>query len=140
MTFTNAFIDLPKPPTKAQLADALGPSQTLWSDLLTRLSDQLGIETHEWHSYSRKAGWALRLKKGKRTIVYLAPERGGFRASFALGEKAVEAAIGSGLPAKIVETIDQAQRFAEGRAVRIDVKRKSDIAIVLKLAAAKLEN
>ncbi len=138
MSFVNAFIDRAKAPLDAELSDVLGKSFTLWSELCSRAREEFGVANQDWHSYSRKAGWALRLKKGSRTIFYMAPAAGGFRASFALGEKAVDAAKANALPAEVIKAIDEAPRFAEGRAVRIDVVRKSDLAIVMKLVAAKL--
>ena len=80
------------------------------------------------------------MKHKQRVIVYLSPCRGCFRASFALGDKAVRAARQSGLPAGAVKIIDQAKRYAEGTAVRIEVKAAEDLAVVEKLAAIKLAN
>jgi hypothetical protein len=136
----NAFIGKPEKPTDTELAAVLGPSKALWDRLLADLADEHGIAVEEWHSYSPKAGWSLRLKLQKRTILYLTPCRGCFRASFALGDKAVEAARGSGLPRRAIRMIDEAKRYAEGTGVRIDVGGSKDIAIVKKLAAVKLEN
>ena len=136
---SNAFIGKPGMPTDDDLAAVLGRSaKALWDRLLAGLAEQQGIATQEWNSYSPKAGWALRLKRDKRTILYLSPCQGGFRASFALGDKAVEAARGSGLPQRVMQIIDSAKRYAEGTGVRIDVNGRADIAVVLKLAAIKL--
>ena len=72
--------------------------------------------------------------------MYLSLSRGCFTASFTLGDKAVKAARQRGLPQKVLKIIDQAKRYAEGTAVRIDVKGRADVAVVKKPAAAKLEN
>ena len=145
-TLPNAFIGKPGMPTDDDLAAELGRSaKALWDRLLVGLAEQSKAEQHnivttEWNSYSRKAGWSLRLKRDKRTILYLSPCRGCFRVSFALGGKAVEAARASGLPQRVIRIIDSAKRYAEGTGVRIDVNGPADIAIVLKLAAIKLAN
>lgn len=140
-TLPNAFIGKPEMPTDDDLAAELGrPAKALWDGLLAGLAEQRNIVSREWHSYSIKAGWSLRVKRDKRTILYLSPCRGCFRASFALGGKAVEAARGSGLPKRVIRIIDGAKRYAEGTAVRIDVNGPADIAVVLKLAAIKLAN
>jgi len=52
----------------------------------------------------------------------------------------VEAARVSDLPAGAIRIIDSAKRYAEGTAVRIEVKGPADIAVVLRLAAIKLAN
>jgi hypothetical protein len=44
------------------------------------------------------------------------------------------------LPARAIRIIDAASKYAEGTAVRIDGKGPEDLAIVEKLAAAKVDN
>lgn len=136
----NAFINQTEKPTDDELSAALGPSRALWDQLLAELAGELDVTIQEWNSYSPKAGWSLRLKREKRTILYLSPCRGSFRAAFALGDKAVEAARRRRLPKRVIRIIDEAKRYAEGTGVRIDVNRPPDIALVKKLAVLKLEN
>jgi hypothetical protein len=137
----NAFIGKSEAPTDDDLTAALGRSALAsWEKLLASLAQQHAIVIREWNSYSRKAGWSLRLKLDKRNILYLAPCRGCFRASFALGDKAVKAARESGLPQHVLQIIDEAKRYAEGTGVRIEVHGPKDVAVVMKLAAIKLAN
>ena len=136
----NAFIGKPKKPTDDELSVVLGAAKPLWDQLLVELADQHDTGIHEWNSYSLKAGWSLKVKRGTRTILYLSPYRGGFRASFALGDKAVKAAFQSDLPVRVLKLIREAKRYAEGTAVRIDVKTGQDVPIIKKLAELKLEN
>lgn len=134
----NAFVGNATKPTDAELAAALGPAKTLWDQLLNGLAARCKVDVREWSSYSRKAGWSLSVKHKQRVIVYLSPCQGCFRASFALGGKAVQAARQSGLPPGVIKIIDQARRYAEGTAVRIEVKAAKDLAVVEKLAAIKM--
>ena len=134
----NAFAGQSTCPTDDQLTTALGPSRARWDELIEALADS--CDKQEWNSYSTKAGWSLRLIRGARAIVYLTPSRNAFMASFALGDKAVAAARASKLPKRTLQIIDQAKRYAEGTAVRIDVKAASDVAVIRKLAAIKLAN
>src|SRR5512135_2371130 len=96
---TNAFIGHATKPTDSELAAELGAKRPLWDEVLAEL-ERLGVSDQEWNSYSLKAGWALKLLRKKRVIVYLGPLHGGFRASFVLGDKAVAAAKASRLPVK----------------------------------------
>ena len=82
----NAFIGRTKPPTDEELSTELGAARALWDELIT----ELALPIQEWNSYSPKAGWSLKLKLKKRTILYLAPCHGKFRVAFVLGAKAVE--------------------------------------------------
>ena len=65
----NAFIGRTLPPTDDELSAQLGAARVLWDELLA----QLALPIQEWHSYSPKAGWSLKLILKKRTILYLAP-------------------------------------------------------------------
>ncbi len=136
----NAFIGRPEQPTDADLSDVLGSAKVHWDQLVLNLKEKHVVSVQEWNSYSRKAGWALRLKRKDRAIVYLSPAAGCFTASFALGDRAVEAARQSGLPEAVIQTINQARRYAEGTAVRIDVQTPEDVAVVERLAVIKLQN
>jgi hypothetical protein len=137
---TNAFIGKTEQPTEVELAAALGPAKAAWDKLIANLADECGIVDQEWNSYSRKAGWALRLKREGRNIVYLSPSEGCFLVSFALGDKAVCAALQVGLPLAVVKIIKESKRYAEGTGVRLEVKSSRDIAALKKLAAIKLAN
>jgi len=136
----NAFIGKPQKPTEDELAEQLGSAKPVWDRLLAELAENFDLVTLEWNSYSRKAGWSLRLKRGARNIVYLSPGRGCFMASFALGDKAVIAARASKLPKMVLRIINEAKRYAEGTAVRLDIRGPNDTVAVKKLAAIKLEN
>ena len=72
--------------------------------------------------------------------MYCIPRRGSFGVSFALGKKAMQAARDSKLPASVLQLLDEAPRYGEGTAVRMEIKSKKDLAIVKKLVAAKMAN
>jgi hypothetical protein len=136
----NAFVGKKDRPSEKELDAALGPAKPLWDRLVAELAAELDVPDQEWKSYSPKAGWSLRLIRQKRVIVYLSPSSGSFIASFALGDRAVKAALGSGLPAPIVKTIKDAKRYAEGTGVRFEVEKPGDVDIIKKLAAFKMKS
>lgn len=127
-------------PTDADLAAALGTTKPLWDGLTAEMAERHHVAVQEWRSYSLKSGWALRLQRGKRTVLWMSPCQGSFRVAFSLGEKAVLAARRSGLSARLMQTIDESPRYPEGTGVRLPIKKASDIAAVRKLAAIKLAN
>ncbi len=136
----NAFIGRTAKPTDADLAGALGSTKPLWDGLIEEMADRHEVGLQEWSSYSPKAGWALRLKRAKRTILWMAPCEGSFRVSFILGEKAMLAARQSGLSARLLRIIDEAPKYPEGTGVRLDIHGPRDLAAVRKLAALKMAN
>lgn len=137
---TSAFNDKSSPPRADQLATTLGRASRLWDALVATLVSEYAPLSQTWKFGGQQWGWTLQLKQRKRTVLYLTPCRGHFIAGFALGEAAVKAARRSGLPASVLTAIDEAKKYAEGRAVRLDVRRKNDVAVVEKLAAAKMAN
>jgi len=104
------------------------------------LAAQHDVAIQEWKSNSPKAGWSLRLERGKRTILWLGPCEGCFRVTFILGDKALLAARRSALSARALRALDQAERYPEGTGVRLLIKGPKDIPTVKKLATVKLEN
>jgi hypothetical protein len=136
----NAFIGKTAEPTDAEIEKALGTAKPIWDGLIAEMEALHKIAIQEWNSYSPKAGWSLRLKRGKRTILWLSPCSGCFRVTFILGGKALLAARQSGLSAGGVRVLDEAVKYPEGTGVRLLIKGPRDIATVRKLAVAKLEN
>ena len=136
----NAFIGKPEAPTDADLATALGSAKARWDGLLAELDGELGVNVHEWKSYSRKWGWSFRAARKARTIVWLAPHAGGFGVMFILGAKAVEAVKASKLPARLLRLLAKAPKYPEGTGLRFEIKSPRDLAAVKQLAAIKLAN
>ena len=136
----NAFIGKVKKPTEEELAAALGPAKAVRDRFIAELAGENGVDGEEWSCYSRKAGWSLRLKRKKRTIVWLAPCQGCFRVAFILGDKAMKAARECPLPKRVMKILEEAPKYPEGTGVRIAVKGAKDIAVLKKLAAIKLAN
>jgi hypothetical protein len=136
----NAFIGITVQPTEMEIYATLGPSATTWKQLVDWLAQEQGVAEQEWKSSSPKYGWSLRLKLKKRTIIYLGPCTGCFRASFVLGDKAVAAARVSSLPKPILKLLDEAPRYAEGTGLRLIVKTERDLPAIRKLALIKLAN
>lgn len=136
----NAFIGQAAAPTDAELTAALGESRSIWDGLIAEMAEKHGVTVQEWRCYSPKGGWSSRLKRGKRTILWMAPFEGSFLVMFILGAKAVTAARQSGLSARLLRILDEAPRYPEGTGVRLHVKGARDLAAVRKLALFKLEN
>jgi len=136
----NAFIGRRTKPADSDLAGALGSAKPVWDRLLAGLAARYGVTGQEWKCHSTKAGWALRLLRGKRTIVWLAPCAGCFRVAFALGDKAVLKARESALPESVLRIIEKAVKYPEGTAVRLHIRESGDLAAVETLVAVKIDN
>ncbi len=136
----NAFIGKTEEPTDADLGRALGPLKGLWDQIVREFAAGRGVSDNEWKSYSPKHGWALRLKRRSRTIVWMSPCEGCISIMFILSDRAVKAAHESRLPARVLQALDAAPKYPEGTGLRLQLKRPSEVAAIMKLAAIKLEN
>jgi len=137
---TNAFINRAEAPGEADLAAALGAVKAVWDKLIATLTEEHELDAQEWNSSGPKQGWALRLKKQRRNILYLVPSPGAFTVALVLGDKAVKAARQSKLPARVIEILDEAPRYPEGTGLRIDVRGSTMIPAIRRLTAIKLQN
>ena len=86
----SAFDNKSRVPQDADLAATLGGTSVFWNELKRLIASRCTPLSIEWGFTSEKTGWGLRLKREKRTILYMTPCKGYFMASFALGEKAVK--------------------------------------------------
>ena len=136
----SALADKSRAPTDADLRRALGKAHAPWGRLIADVDARIGPVTGVWGFTSATTGWGLRLRRKDRVILYMTPRDGGFLVSFALGEKAVADAMRRKLPAALVEAVEAAPRYAEGRGVRIEVTRLSQIPGLVALAEAKAAN
>lgn len=127
-------------PTDDDVRTVLGKTYEVWTLLIDSVAEQIGPVSETWGFASKSTGWGLRLRQKDRVIVYMTPQNGKFLVSFALGEKAVAAAKLVSLPAKLLEAIDAAPRYAEGRGVRMEVSNKRQVAALATLAKIKSEN
>ena len=134
----SAFDDKGKQPQDRELSKVLASASDLWNSLVDHLAEEYLPLDEQWGFSGKQWGWSLRLKQKKRTILYMTPSDGFFYVGFALGEKAVRAAQLGNMPKRIMGVIENASKYAEGRGVRLEVRKKADLQSIRKLAAIKM--
>ena len=122
------------PPTDAGVRRLLGPAVAAWDALL----DPARERTTEWKRYGRKAPWSLRVNEGKRTVFWLAPEKGQLRVAVILGEKAVAKGLAGPLSRRLKGDLRDATRYPEGRAVRYRMRSAARVPDVERLVDLKV--
>jgi hypothetical protein len=132
----SAFTDKAKKPTAKELISVLGENAKLWDEFATHIRKEYVPISDEWKFYK---SWHWVLKRKARTICYFFPEKNQFTVAFVFGEKAVEAAKQSKLPKKILDTIESARKYAEGRGFYVECKKESDLKHLLTLTRIKME-
>lgn len=136
----SAFDDKLKKPGGRDLKRMLGRTGAHWENLTTHIAAEYAPSSESWNFAGAKWGWSLRLKQKKRTILYMTPCKGHFLVGFVLGERAVKAARKGSLPDSVLRRIAEARKYAEGRGVRIEIRKKGDLEIAKQLAAVKMAN
>ena len=136
----SVFDDKEHEPRDTEVAEARESTYALWENLKSQIATQFDPLSVDWGFAGKNYGWSLRLKQKKRTVLYMTPRPGHFLVGFALGEKAVNAAHQSDLRKSALDIIDGAKKYAEGRGVRIEVRRGEDILDVVKIATIKMAN
>ena len=134
----SALDDKSQVPTEESLSSVLGPAKDLWDEFASALASEYQPLSEKWGYSGKQWGWSLALKQKKRTIVYLTPSMFFFYAGYALGEKAVEIAVSRGLTPEVMSIIESAKKYAEGRAIRLEVRTAQDVQQALVIAKAKM--
>lgn len=134
----SAFDDEVGPPDAGELAAMLGRASRLWDELVRRMAETYPPVTEAWNHGGDKFGWSLRLKRKDRNLLYMTPQMGQFLLGVVLGEPASERAREERAPDAVLEVIEAAPRYGEGRGIRIPVRTEDDLAVALALAALKL--
>ena len=136
----SAFDDKSHQPTDPEVAEMLAGATGRWGDLRSEIASLFDPLSEDWVFSGKKWGWALRLKHKKRAVLYMTPVEGFFYVGFALGQKAVDAAHEGDLPQPLLELIDGSQKYAEGRAVRIEVHSAEEVRNAVSVAIVKMAN
>jgi hypothetical protein len=134
----SVFDDKSQKPRADDLKSVLGRASAHWNALIAHIAAEHTPLEETWSFSGASWGWALRLRHKKRTVLYMTPCKKHFLVGFALGEKAVAAARDSALPDSVVAMIDDAKKYPEGRAVRLEIRNKKDLENAKQLAAIKM--
>jgi len=137
---SSIFIDKSVKPDNQMLAEVLGTSYKLWEKIKSSLINDYGKLDEDWKYYGQKIGWTLKLLYKKRNLFFFTPYEKYFQIAFVFGDKAVAVVGQSDLSLTIIDEIKNARKYAEGRGLRIAVKKQSDVNIVLKLTEIKINN
>ena len=136
----SVFVKKSARPTREMVSSTLGRSYKYWQAIRTTLEEQHGRLTEEWKYYGANSGWTLKLLLGKRNLLFFAPHEKYFRVAFIFGDKAVADVQASDLPVKLVQELSNARRYAEGRGLRLDVRKQSDVKNLIRLVEIKVRS
>lgn len=132
------FEDKNHQPNDDELSAMLASKAGLWKQLVSEVFRLYAPVEQLWNYGGTKYGWSMRLKRKDRTVLYLIPQVGYFLVGIVLGERAVKAAHQCGVPQAVLDMIDAARPYAEGRGIRLPINDNEDVEVILKLTAVKM--
>ena len=122
------------------LAQVLKSTYKIWEEIKNSLTKEYGSLLEEWKYYGPKTGWLLKMFYKKRNMFFLIPSEKYFSLAFLFGDNAVSEIEQSDLPEKIKEEIRNTKKYAEGKGIRVEVRKRSDVKNIIKLVRIKVNN
>lgn len=123
-----------RPPSDARVHRLLGSARPAWEALVGGGAKR----GREWKRYGARSDWVVRVREGRRTVLWLRPAPGELRATVILGEKTVAAGLASALPERLKARLRAAPVYPEGRAIRLRLRSAAGARDVERLLALKL--
>ncbi len=113
----SVFMEKSEVPTDEKVAEKLGTKYGLWEALRNHVMEIYPAGKQEWNFPGKKYGWSFRIKDKRRAILYFLPREGYFKVAFVFGEKALAAILESDVEKAIKTDLQNARKYAEGRAL-----------------------
>lgn len=124
-------------PTHAEMIATLGPASDVWDAIVAAVAERYTPLEYEWRPSKSDFGRMCLLKCRKRTLAYLTPGTDSITVAIVLGQRAVEAAMKSHIPARIKTAVEEARAYAEGSGIRFTIHAMEELSIVLDLITLK---
>lgn len=124
-------------PSASEIEAEVGTAFEVWNRIIDEVSNRFGPIEQEWKVSKSNFGRLCLLKRKKRTLLYMTPERGQITVAIVLGERAVGLAIASNVPNEIKDLIREARPYVEGRGIRFEVASAADVPNVIELVKIK---
>ncbi len=135
----SCFIDKNIVPNEVELKNALRTTFSLWNEIRNFVFDKYPHAKEEWNYPGVKYGWSYRIKDSKRAIIYLLPRDKFFKVAFVFGMKATDEILKNNINEALKNELKLAKVYAEGRGIRIDIKKKSVLKDIYELIEIKLK-
>jgi len=137
---TSIFDDKSVIPNNDMVDTVLADKKLLWDKMKSHVAESYQGISQEWKMYSKKAGWNLVFKCGKRTLFYFVPCNGYFMIAFVFSEKAVDTAMQSPISDGTKAAISDADVCAMGHTFITTVNNEQDLKDVIALLKIKVES
>jgi hypothetical protein len=127
-------------PDDKMLSYDLAETKTYFDKIASFIETEYGNFKPEWKFYNPKSGCILKIFTKKRNVLFVVPGIHFFRVAFTLGDKASFLLFESDLSESIKKELSEAQKYAEGRTIQLEVKTEKDLNNILEIIKIKLLN
>ncbi|MFH1513674.1 MAG: DUF3788 domain-containing protein [Bacillota bacterium] len=134
------FLDKSRIPGEQTILAALGSAKTLWLELCGYILTNFDVVAENWY-FTKRRGWSVRYRRGKKTLCYMFPEQNTFSILIILGRAEVAKADRAKdrlneMTRHIFETTEQ---YHDGRWIWLQAADESDVQSFKVLLAAKIK-
>jgi hypothetical protein len=126
-------------PAAAVLTRALGPTKPAWNAFLALLKSDYPQLAGEWRYYNDGKSWLFKVARTGTTVCWVAVWDKFFTVAFYLTARAEELVRDSSLPGPLKQGFLHPVEPNKLRAIRVEVRNKSDLNVVEDLLEIKLK-
>jgi hypothetical protein len=126
-------------PSGAVLSRQLGPAKAAWSAFMAMLKNNRPRLTSEWRYYNDGKSWLCKVTLQTTTICWVSVWDKFFKVAFYLNTRAEELVRVSSLDKALKQGFLHPVETNKSRAIRVEVRKKSDLNAVEELIEIKLK-
>ena len=127
-------------PTEETIFSHIGKTKNIWVSFFDYLHEIYPDITSEWRYYNDGKSWLMKNTRKKKTVFWLSIQKGTFRITFYLTDKAAEAIAESSIPDEMKKQFKEGKQYGKIRGLTVFFKFKKDVETAKKLLLIKLNN
>lgn len=135
----NQFKNKAEPPDELLIQQRLGLNYENLEAIRSIVKEQTDDTEEEWKYYGPKNGWILKKYYKKRNLFFISINDGFFKITFVFGDIAVDQVLVSDVSDKLKNELTTARKYAEGRALSIEVDDSSSLSEIKELIRIKIK-
>lgn len=131
-----AFVDKAYQPTMREIFASIGAKRKSWERLARFIAENYRIKG-DFAFYGKNYGWALRFRKGGKSLLSMYPGKASFTLQIVLSPTLASEASNLPLGKNTRKVLENAHEFPEGRWLFIKIESERDISDIQSLLALK---
>jgi len=121
------FTNNNEPPDAVRIKEILKDKYLVLEAIRKFIHENIGETVEDWKYYGEKNGWVLKTYLKKRNLFFIGIYDDYFRIAFVFGDKTFKLIMESPVSIKTKKTLNEAKKYAEGRAIHFEVRDDQDL-------------